>query len=73
MRNLTAFAIGIGSINPKCGQTKFGWNIYDNGTAFYICGNNDRLLYATKGSFEIGDVVIFNNIIIFCKTNGSKT
>ena len=51
----TAFAIGIGSINPKIGNTKFDWNVYTDGCALYVCGS--RFLYSILGTFKVGDVV----------------
>ena len=56
MKNYTAFALSIGSINPHIGKTKYDWNVYTNGTAVYECGG--RLLIALPGTFKEGDVVI---------------
>jgi hypothetical protein len=53
---LKANVISIGSVNIQSGNTSYGWSIYDSkGSEVYLI--NNRLLYAAKGTFKIGDVV----------------
>lgn len=55
-KQLKVNAISIGSINIQSGKTQYGWSIYDSkGSEVYLVAN--RLLYAAKGTFEIGDIV----------------
>jgi len=59
-RKLTAFVLSIGVVSIKTGKTKYGWSIYDS-PAQYVYLADNRLLYATENTFEIGDEVIFRN------------
>lgn len=62
MNNYTAAVLGIGAINPRNGNTKYDWNVFsDKNTSLFVCGNSGRLLYATPGSFEVGDTVELRN------------
>lgn len=60
MSNYTAAAINIGTINPKIGKTKFGWNVFTASTVVYAT-SGCRLLYATPGTFQEGDEVILRD------------
>lgn len=55
----TAFVINIGTINPKIGKTKFGWNVFDSDAVVYECGG--RLLYCASGTFKKGDEVVLRD------------
>jgi hypothetical protein len=59
MRNLEAAALSIGSINIQTGKGQYDWSIYDmaESTQMYLY-NGNRLIYAAKNTFEVGDQVL---------------
>lgn len=68
-RQLKAWVISVGKINPKTGNTKMDWNVYDDPKLYAYLGctdpngsGNSGLLLSTKNTFKTGDVVdLINN------------
>jgi len=62
MRDLTVFALSIGTINIQTGKTQYDWSIYDNNSNIELalsgCG---RLMYGVKGTFIVGDSLTIRN------------
>ena len=63
MRNLTVFALSIGTINIQTGMNGHKWSIYENNpedSELYLTSTN-RLMFACKGTLQIGDSLTVRN------------
>ena len=60
-RRLTAAALSIGVVNMTTGKTQYDWSIYEDDKAGVFLTSGGYLLFASPGSFEIGDSVLLRN------------
>ena len=60
---IKTFVISIGIINIPSGKTQFDWSIYDHPIANVYLTDRGSLLYASEGTFNIGNKVslIYND------------